>query len=71
MGFLNDLKIDKVRKICDNSGLYRGTHTENCERCKHVIRGECITGLACSGRTMRGGGYMITLANYKCDNYER
>lgn len=70
MGFFSDMKMDKVTKICENSGLYRGTHSENCESCKYVIRGKCITGLGCSLRTIDGGN-MITLANYKCDNFAR
>ena len=75
MGFWSNIKTDvglkQVQQVCENSGLYRGTHAENCERCRHVVRGECVTGLACSGRTMRDGGYMVTLANYKCEHFER
>ena len=75
MGFFSDIKQDvglkQVRQVCENSGLYPGSHSENCERCRHVVRGKCVTGLACSGRTMNDGGYMVTLANYKCDNYDR
>lgn len=43
---------------------------ENCERCMHVIRGESVTGLGCSGRTMPDGGYMVVLASYKCDHFD-
>ena len=75
MGFFSDIKRDvglrQVREVCDNSGLYPGSHGENCERCAYVIRGKCVTGLACSGRKMRDGGYMVTQANYKCDHFTR
>ena len=75
MGLWRDVKRDvgikQVRQVCENSGLYKGTHSENCERCKYVVTGDCVTGLACSGRSMNDGGYMVTLASYKCDNFER
>lgn len=75
MGWFSDIKTDvglkQVQQVCENSGLYRGTHSDNCERCKHVVRAKCVTGLACSGRTMRDGGYMVTLASWKCDNFAR
>lgn len=66
-----DLGLKQVKDVCENSGLYPGSHMENCERFRHVVGGECVTGLACSGRRMKGSGYMVTLANYKCDHYER
>ena len=75
MGFWSDVKMEvglkQVQQVCENSGLYQGTNLENCERCRHVVRGRCVTGLACSARTMRDGSYMVTLANYKCDYYDR
>lgn len=75
MGFFSDIKqnvgLKQVQQVCDNSGLYPGSHSEKCERCRHVVRGDSVTGLACSGRTMSDGGYMVTLASYKCDNYDR
>lgn len=75
MGFFSSIKQDvglkQVKQVCENSGLYPGTRLENCERCKHAIRGKSVTGLACSGRTMNDGGYMVTLANYTCDHFDR
>lgn len=75
MGLFSSVKRDvglkQVRQVCENNGLYPGSHRENCERCTHVIKAECVTGLACSARTMRGGGYMVTLASHKCDNFSR
>ena len=75
MGIFGDVKRDiglkQVQQVCENSGLYPGSHQENCESCRHVVKGKCVTGLACSGRTMNDGGYMVTLASWKCDNFER
>jgi len=66
MGFFGDLKerknmnsLSKVRENALAHGLHEGTHQENCERCRHVVRGECATGLACSGRRYRDGSYLI------------
>jgi len=75
MGLFSDashnVKLNQAQRNCDANGLYKGTHSENCERCRHVIRGESVTGLACSGRTMSGGGYMVVLANYACEHFDR
>ena len=78
MGLFSDFKeykqMSKLEEICksaQSNGLKKGSHSENCERCKHVIRGNCATGLACSGRQYRDGTYFIVPANYVCDHFSR
>lgn len=75
MGFWGDVKRDvgikRVREVCENSGLYPGTRSENCEKCRHGAQANCVTGIVCLARTMSNGGYMVTLANYKCNHYSR
>lgn len=63
--------LEKVRNTAQKHGLTKGTHSENCERCEHVIRGKCATGLACSGRQYSDGTYLVVPANYVCEHFSR
>ncbi len=49
MGFLRDVKAKMTSDSTHARGLQKGTHSENCERCKHSVRNpKSSTGLTCT-----------------------
>ncbi len=73
MGIFGDAifntNIKKIKETARANGLYEGTHSENCEKCSHAVRGKCTTGLACGGRTFDNGEYMVVPASYVCEHF--
>ena len=52
MGLFDAFRSARIKNISDSTsarGLQKGTHQENCERCKHSVRNKkSPTGLSCT-----------------------
>ncbi len=48
MGLFRSARAKMADNNAEQMGLAKGTHQENCERCRHVAKVKSATTLACS-----------------------